>query len=57
MGLEREAESLENKVVRYRRNEQEVIPIKYLSQKGNIKYNRFEAVVKPHFFFFANVVA
>ena len=22
----------------------------YLSQKGNIKYNRFEAVVKPHFF-------
>jgi len=27
----------------------------YLSQKGNIKYNRFEAVVKPHFF--GNVVA
>ena len=22
----------------------------YLSQKGNIKYNRFEAAVKPHFF-------
>ena len=28
MGLEREAESLENKVVRYLRNEQEVFPIK-----------------------------
>ena len=27
----------------------------YLSQKRIIKYNRFEAVVKPHFF--ANVVA
>lgn len=61
MGLYREAESLENKVVRYLRNEQEVFPIKnwymhmYLSQKGNIKYNRFEAAVKPHFL--ANVVA
>lgn len=56
MGLYREAESLENKVVRYLRNEQEVFTIKnwymhmYLSQKGNIKYNRFEAAVKPHFF-------
>lgn len=28
MGLYREAESLENKVVRYLRNEQEVFPIK-----------------------------
>ena len=42
MGLYREAESLENKVVRYLRNEQEVFPIKknrymhmYLSQKRN----------------------
>ena len=41
MGLYREAESLENKVVRYLRNEQEVFPTKnwymhmYLSQKRN----------------------
>ena len=62
MGLYREAESLENKVVRYLRNEQEVFPIKKktdtcicTSLKREIKYNRFEAAVKPHFW--ANVAS